>query len=175
MCTLPKFGQEEGSVCTMNNSQHGTWDWKKGLNKQASNESCKLIPNKWGIAAATCSSQESGNRIKGWEFPIKWAIMARTTRSSDCRTSDSRKIGNGLKSQLDWKLNTKRETYPQLLKVIRIMNSGSRVPWLHFLLSQMPSDIHFISHCCHQICPKNKTFKISFKDLMGFVKYSWIR
>lgn len=76
MCTLPKFGQEKGSVCTMNNSQDGNWDWEKGLNKQASNEGCKLIPNKGGIAAATSSSQESGNRIKGWEFPIKWAIMA---------------------------------------------------------------------------------------------------
>lgn len=57
-------------------SQHGNWDWEKGLNKQASNEGCKLIPNKGGIAAATSSSQEPGNRIKGWEFPIKWAIMA---------------------------------------------------------------------------------------------------
>ena len=70
MCTLPKFGQEKGSVCTMNNSQHGNWDWEKGLNKQASNEGCKLIPNKGGIAAATSSSQESGNRIKGWGFPL---------------------------------------------------------------------------------------------------------
>ena len=102
--------------------------------------------------------------------------MARTTRSSDCGTSDSRRIGNGLESQLDRELDTKRETYPQLSKMMRrIMNSGSRVPCLYFFLSQMPSDIHFISHCCHQICSKNETFKVSFKDLIGFVKYSRIR
>ena len=91
MCTLPKFGQEKGSVCTMNNSQHGNWDWEKGLNKQASNEGCKLIPNKGGIAAATSTSQ-LGKQGLNQGLPSKWKTM---------------------ESQLGWELNKKSGTQNQ--------------------------------------------------------------
>lgn len=67
-------------------------DWRLGerLNQQTpKNGDSRLLPNKWGIAAATSCSQCGiwGQKL-GLGFPIKWEIMECTTSSCQHGTGD---------------------------------------------------------------------------------------